>query len=276
MNIIAIFCRLTKIVKKFIEYYKNHIPSEMMKKYDIPSLYLFHQILNYFKVTPHTAKENTNIQFKNMSVDDKIKRGNKISSNSTLKGRKRTEEERKHIKEGILKAFKEHPVERKPNNGQFKKGQSPWNKGLKGAQKWIDGQSEKRMQTMKNNGSIGKFKTSIEKIVENDLIIKYGKDNVLYQYKDKERYPFYCDFYIKSEDLFIELNAHWTHGGKPYNPDDKECQEQLQTWQEKAKTSQFYANAITTWTIRDVNKLKCAKDNKLNYKVIYVYNNEFK
>ncbi len=99
-------------------------------------------------------------------------------------------------------------------------------------------------------------------------LLEQYNGKVIRRYKDK-RYPFYCDFYIPSEDLFIELNAHWTHGGKPYNPDDEECQKQLILWKEKAKQSQFYENAIKTWTERDVKKQKVAKDNKLNYKVIY-------
>ena len=40
-------------------------------------------------------------------------------------------------------------------------------------------------------------------------------------------------------------------------------------WQEKAKTSQFYQNAINTWTIRDVKKQEYAKKYNLNYKIIY-------
>ena len=101
-------------------------------------------------------------------------------------------------------------------------------------------------------------------------ILVYNKeiDKEKFIYKE-DRYPFYCDFYIVEDDLFIELNTHWTHGGKPYDPDDKECQEQLATWEEKAKTSQFYANAIKTWTERDVEKRRVAKENNLNYKVIY-------
>ena len=101
-------------------------------------------------------------------------------------------------------------------------------------------------------------------------MLKENRTKTIYRnYKDSERYPFYCDFYIKEDDLFIELNAHWTHGGKPYDPNDEECQNQLIEWQEKAKTSQFYKNAIETWTVRDVKKLQCAQKNKLNYKVIY-------
>lgn len=96
----------------------------------------------------------------------------------------------------------------------------------------------------------------------------YQKENVFRNYKC-ERYPFRCDFYIKSIDKFIELNLHWTHGFQPYDENNEFCKLQLKEWQEKAKTSQFYAEAIKTWTVRDVEKLKIAKQNKLNYEVIY-------
>ena len=113
------------------------------------------------------------------------------------------------------------------------------------------------------------FNTSIP---ENDFYYKlcevYGKKNIFRNYKSKE-YPFKCDFYIKSIDKYIELNLHWTHGSQPYIETNKTCQEQLKVWQEKAKTSQFYENAIQTWTVRDVNKLRIAKENNLNYEVIY-------
>ena len=87
------------------------------------------------------------------------------------------------------------------------------------------------------------------------------------RYYSEERYPFECDAYIKELDLFIEFNFHWTHGKHPYNEElDKET---LNTWLEKAKTSKFYKQAINTWTIRDVNKIKTAKNNKLNYLRFY-------
>lgn len=109
--------------------------------------------------------------------------------------------------------------------------------------------------------------------LETELYKKLLKENVnktIYkQYKDPERYPYYCDFYIKEDDLFIELNAHWTHGGHPFNPNDLNDIEKLNIWKEKAKTSKFYKQAIYIWTDLDVRKQKCAKDNNLNYKVIY-------
>lgn len=140
-------------------------------------------------------------------------------------------------------------------------------KGIKLSKDVLEIKLTKEYITKKRNNSFNKSKP------EQDFYTNLLKENInktIYrQYKDNDRYPFYCDFYIKEDDLFIELNFHWTHGGRPYDPNDKECQEQLLDWQNKAKTSQFYKNAIYTWTVRDVLKAKVAKDNNLNYKVIY-------
>ena len=78
-----------------------------------------------------------------------------------------------------------------------------------------------------------------------------------------------CDFYIKSLDLFIELNISWTHGGHPFDNENPSDIDILLKWQDKAKTSQYYKNAITTWTIRDPAKIATAKANKLNYIACY-------
>ena len=64
---------------------------------------------------------------------------------------------------------------------------------------------EKTNKTKKLNHSFNSSK--IETIYKNKLIEKFGIEDVIYQYMD-ERYPFNCDFYIKSLDLFIEINSH--------------------------------------------------------------------
>lgn len=147
--------------------------------------------------------------------------------------------------------------------GDAHRGKSP--KPLTAEQKEL--KLTRQYLTRKKNNSFNKSQPEID--LYNTLLEKYDKCIILRQYKDNERYPFYCDFYIPSEDLFIELNAHWTHGGRPYDPNDEFCQKQLKDWQEKAKTSKFYQEAINTWTIRDVKKQEVAKENNLNYKVIY-------
>lgn len=121
-------------------------------------------------------------------------------------------------------------------------------------------------RTMKEHNSYIKSKPEEDLYLE--LIEEYGKDNVIRQYKD-ERYPFYCDFYIPSEDLFIELNRFWTHGSHPFDSSNIDDIEKLHIWQELSKISDFYKNAIYVWTQLDVKKFKIAQENNLNYKVIY-------
>ena len=122
--------------------------------------------------------------------------------------------------------------------------------------------------SMKQNRTYGKSQD--EERYYNYLIRKFGEDDVVRQYRD-ERYPFDCDFYIKSLDLFIECNFHWTHGGKPYDRNDVDCEDLLNFWLYKAKESSFYKNAIYVWTNLDVRKQQIAKSKNLNYKVLYDY-----
>ena len=99
------------------------------------------------------------------------------------------------------------------------------------------------------------------------LIDKYGIENIKTQYIDS-RYPFKCDFYVKSEDLFIELNLHWSHGGHLFSNSAEDLRI-LEYWKKKAQTSKFYQNAIDVWTRRDPEKYSYFSKNKLNFKIIY-------
>lgn len=98
----------------------------------------------------------------------------------------------------------------------------------------------------------------------------FGEDDVLYQY-NSDRYPFNCDFYIKSLDLYIELNASWTHGGHFFDENNPDDIIQLDEWKTRAreKGSRYYHSAIDTWTYRDLLKLQTALDNNLNYLVFW-------
>lgn len=117
---------------------------------------------------------------------------------------------------------------------------------------------KKQYETKKKNNSFNTSKPEEE--IYKLLCQKYG--NVKRQYKS-EKYPFYCDFYIPSEDLYIEYNGHWTHGQEPYDENNLLHQEKLKLWE--SKNSKFYNNAIITWTKRDVLKRKIAKENGLNW-----------
>ena len=103
------------------------------------------------------------------------------------------------------------------------------------------------------------------------LINTFGFENVDPQHYDNQ-YPYSCDFFIPGLNLYIEIQGSWTHGKHPFNPDDKKDNEKLNYW--KSKDSEYYNNAIYTWTDLDVRKRVCARDNHLNYLEIFSNNIE--
>lgn len=126
---------------------------------------------------------------------------------------------------------------------------------------------EKREATKRKNHTFNVSKPEEEIFLR--LKEKFGEENVLRQFKS-EVYPFNCDFYIKSLDLYIELNFHWTHGKYKFDPLNEEDQKKKNLW--ISKGTKFYFNAVKTWTKRDLKKFKIAKENHLNYLVFYGQN----
>lgn len=114
----------------------------------------------------------------------------------------------------------------------------------------------------------GTFNTSMpEESLLEILVSKFGEDDVLTQYNSDKRYPFHCDFYIKSRDMFIELNAFWMHGYCWFDENSIASNITLEDWMPKlnSKQSKSYKSAVHTWTVHDVLKRKYAQDNHLNY-----------
>lgn len=94
-----------------------------------------------------------------------------------------------------------------------------------------------------------------------------GFDDFKSQYNNDSRYPYLCDFYDKDRDLFIEVNASWTHG---YHWYDAEKDVAVCTkWKAKSEDSAYYANALDVFTKRDVEKRECARANNLNYVTLW-------
>ena len=94
----------------------------------------------------------------------------------------------------------------------------------------------------------------------------FGDDDVLSQYKS-DVYPTKCDFYIKSRDLYIELNAYWSHGYHWYSG----SQEDLDriAWWKSGVYDGYYEGGVDTFTRRDVLKRETARRNQLNYVVFW-------
>lgn len=109
-------------------------------------------------------------------------------------------------------------------------------------------------------------KTNTESKAENNfyhhlLVLGFKETDIVRHYSDN-RYPFDCDFYIKSLDLFIEYQGHWTHGIDIFNKDNKEHLDYLSKMQMKNIN-------MDTWIKRDPIKLDTALKNKINLMLIY-------
>lgn len=154
-------------------------------------------------------------------------------------------------------------------------GKIPWNKGKKLGEIPEDKKLlilSKQKETKTKNKT---FNTSDpEEKYYLYLCEKFGKNDIERQYNDPDRYPFDCDFYIKSLDLFIELNFSWTHGQHKFLSEAADTQI-LAQWKIKAETSQYYKNAIETWTVRDIKKFEAAERNNLKYLVFYTEDEAF-
>lgn len=87
------------------------------------------------------------------------------------------------------------------------------------------------------------------------------------QYNKDVRYPYLCDFYDKNKDLFIEVNASWTHNFHWYDADSDAVM--VNAWKKKSDESQYYVSALKIFTKSDVEKRECARKNNLNYVTIW-------
>lgn len=120
----------------------------------------------------------------------------------------------------------------------------------------------------KKNGTCGSSKS--EDQMYKDLIHIFGKEMVKRNYCEDVRYPFHCDFYIVSHDIFIELNGTWFHGGHLFDETNSDDMTLLHTWETKLQNGhRAYGDAIKTWTVRDPLKCQTAKKHNLNYFVFW-------
>lgn len=113
------------------------------------------------------------------------------------------------------------------------------------------------------------FESIGEEIVYDMLVDKFGEDDVIYQYgvhPYDARYPYSCDFYIKSFDLFIEMNIHYSHSDHWFDENNHDDLLKVNQWKMDSKK---YRKAIHQWTETDVAKRNSARDNHLNYLVFW-------
>ena len=127
----------------------------------------------------------------------------------------------------------------------------------------------KTYETKKKNKSFGKSAT--EDYIYVCLCEMFGENNVERQYVSAV-YPFPCDFYVRTENLYIEYQGWWSHGRMPFDSNNTIHIKILNLWEERSqdltktkKRNSLYKEAIKTWTIKDPLKRKIAKENNLNW-----------
>lgn len=128
--------------------------------------------------------------------------------------------------------------------------------------------SKKGFETRKANHTMNT--SSFEEKLYKLLISYFSVDDVIREYCDDTRYPFHCDFYIKSKDLFIELNLHPSHNNHPYDENNKDDVAEKELLIES--NTDWNNMIVDVWTKRDVEKLSFAIKNNLNYVTIYTQN----
>lgn len=123
---------------------------------------------------------------------------------------------------------------------------------------------QKRLATIAKNS--GGTKSKSEDLFYNKLLIYFRADDIIRGYSD-ERYPFSCDFYIKSKDIFIEYQGHYTHGYEPFDESNSEHLSYLEKMSQKVN--------MDTWTRRDPIKLNTAKKNGITLILVYPRHNTY-
>ena len=131
----------------------------------------------------------------------------------------------------------------------------------------------KEVINKRENTKLIKHTINTSKVEEKSfMLLKEKYKDTIHHYKDKKRYPFNCDFYIPSLDLFIECQYSMFHNKRPYLGTKEDLneieilkQKSTKRKQETGKQKSRYDSVIDTWVNRDPLKRKIAKENNLNY-----------
>ena len=256
----------------------------LMDKYGVESLFALPEQQEKIKDTIREKYGVDNV-FQNESIKDKIKQTNlkkygvENPSQSPIIQQKVSDTSMEHY--GVLRPTQSEKIKEKVRKTNLAR------RGVEFPMQSHDVQDVLRKNNLKKygvaytlqdvsvrqraNDTKHKNHTFNSSFCENDLyemlISYFGEDDVEYQYDKDIRYPFACDFYVKSRDLFIELNGTWTHGRHWFDVNNDADISQMMLW--KSKNTSYYDNAIVNWVQSDVKKRNTAKQNNLNYVVFW-------
>ena len=243
---------------------QQHVRESLYKKYGAYDVMHIPHILQKIK---NTTLKKFGVEFplqqlkkENSEIYQKISQTciNKFGVDSLLKNK----EVREKIKQtNIQKYGVDNPLKNKEIREKIKQTNIQKygvDNPLKNKEIWKKSQDNRQISS----------KSKLENNFLNYLKLKYEPDDIITQYKSKE-YPYYCDFYIKSINLYIEIQGHWTHNDHPFDINNLNDQLIMDIWRTKSLSDKYYKNALNTWTIKDVEKRNTAIQNNLNYLEIF-------
>lgn len=227
-------------------------------------------------------KRKSTLDKKGIDFINEFRNRQRESLIKTLNSRTKEEKEIEYIKKSNIWKNKTE-LEKNNHIEKMHNGLKEFHKNEKKHKKWkenvglankskpkskIEEGKNKEWETKIKNGTINtsSCETRLKKwFIENSIEFyqNYNKDH---------RYPYHIDFYLPKYDLFIEIQAHWTHGLHKYNENDENDIKKLEIWKEKSKHSDFYKSAIKIWTIKDEEKRNIAKNNNIKYLEIFSNN----
>ena len=113
--------------------------------------------------------------------------------------------------------------------------------------------------------------STFENLTYQYLLTLFDKNDIYRQYRDiRYKNPithrrFLTDFYIKSIDLFIEIQGFYSHGNHAFDPNNIDDINELNTLINKTNKNDLFQQKINVWTKSDPLKRQIAKDNNLNF-----------
>ena len=206
--------------------------------------------------TKKTNKEKYDVEFGFLQKEAIEK--NKIASHTKEANEKRKNTTKKHY--GVDCIFKlEELKEKSQINSHTKEALA---KRTKSRESHINEISYKSEQTKRKKGRYSKLEQLFEKLCNDNNI------ECIDNYYLDERYPYLCDFYLPKYDYFVEIFGGWFHSDHIYGTKEND-EIVLNEWKEKLKTNKNYSHAINTWSIKDVEKVNCAKAQNLNFIILW-------
>lgn len=130
---------------------------------------------------------------------------------------------------------------------------------------------QKQNKTRKKNYN---FRTSKQENIVNNMLLEIYPDLIRGYCSDY--YHWNCDFYVPSEDLYIEYHGSHFHNNKPFEGTEEDLQK-LEHYKIKSeeikkrtgKSKSQYDIMIYTWTDLDVRKRNHCKEHNINYLEFY-------